>query len=117
MPSARETNTMSEGLMRILNEITKMKAMPDGDLQFPVELETMVLQYLRPVTAQEQTPGGQMGGMQPPMDPMMGAPMDPMMDPMMAMAGPPGLPPGVPANPMMPGGGINPDELRRMLEQ
>lgn len=122
MGSARETNTMSEGLHRILNEITKMKVMPDGDLPFLVELETDIINYLRPMTegAQGGEMGGMAGGMGAPVPEMAmaggggGMPMD--------MGGAPGplppLPPdaGTPANPVLPGGGIsNPDELRRVL--
>lgn len=103
MPSTRESNTMAEGLQRVLNELVKMKTMPDTDLAFIVDLETEIVDYLRSPTSGQQESGeyapqdslaGGMGG---------GPPMMPM------------APPGTPAGggisaPMIPG-----DELTRML--
>lgn len=93
--SSRETNTMAEGLRKILNEITGMKMMPDADLDFLIgQLETPILQYLRNPVGPAQPPaqmGGSMGG------------------------GMPGGPPPGPAGPGMAVPLINPDELSRML--
>lgn len=103
MASSRETNTMSEGLRKMLSEITNLKTMPDSDLPFLINLETQILDYLRTPTAATQ------GGQPLPGGPMGGGPMGMM----------PQAPPGTPA-----GGGIgmgagmpNPDELRRVLQQ
>ena len=101
MPSSRETNTMAEGLRRILNEITSMKTMPDGDLEFLVGLETEVLQYLRTPTSQAQASGMQgpsaQGGM--------GSPV----------AQYPSAPPGTPAGGGIGAPAIDPGELQRMI--
>lgn len=103
MASQRSTNTMAEVLQRIMGEIAKAKALPDSDIEFLVELETAIIEYLRA----PESPEAQQAGPPPP-PPMMGGSMG--MGPPDAM----GLPPGVPAG----GGGmpqIPPEELARML--
>lgn len=47
MPSGRSTNTMVESLQNVLKDISQMKTMPDANLDFLVELETMILAFLR----------------------------------------------------------------------
>jgi hypothetical protein len=100
--SQRETNTMAEGLQRVLNEITKMKVMPDGDLPFLVQLETEILQYLKapsPDQGQQQAPPQQ-------------SPLDGAMSQVMGGA-PPMAGPGGGGPPPLPLG--TPDEALRML--
>lgn len=114
MASSRETNTMAEGLQRCLNEISKMKTMPDSDLDFLVQLESMIVEYLRAPSDSEMPPPAPPGPAGGAMDPMAAAMAGPGAPPMMP-PGPPGLPPGVTPGgaPMVPS--INPDELRRVL--
>ncbi len=109
MASQRETNTMSEGLQRVLNEITKMKVMPDGDLPFLVNLETSILQYLKapsPDQGQQQQAPPQPSPLDGAMSQVMGG------APMMA-GGPPPMMAGGGGPPPLPLG--NPDEALRML--
>lgn len=47
MPSGRSTNTMVEALQNVLRDISQMKTMPDANLEFLVDLETMILAFLR----------------------------------------------------------------------
>lgn len=116
---------MAEGLRRILNEITSMKTMPDGDLSFLVQLETEILSYLRTPTEQAQMGQGA-NGQSPDLSMMgggggMGGGLPPGMDASGGMGSPVGSfpmpPPGTPASGgiPVPGAGINPDELRRVL--
>lgn len=89
MPSQRETNTMAEGLQKVLNELTKMKVLPDSDLPFILQLESEIVSYLRPPEAGGSATQGDLGTMGNAMQTVMGG-------------GTPG--PGMP----------NPDEMRRM---
>lgn len=101
MPS-RSTNTMQEALQRVLSDLAVMKTLPDADLEFIVNLETTVLQKLRePIdniaragltNAPPQMGPGGAGGANPS---MVGAGV-----------------PGIRSEPQ-----INPDELRRMIQQ
>lgn len=115
MSSSRETNTMSEGLQRMMADIAKLKTMPDSDLPFLVQLETGILGYLRPPTPEAPagvgsapTPGG-MGMAGPP--PQMGGSMGP------APGQPAIMPPGVPAGGAPSAPQIHPEELIRLLSQ
>ncbi len=87
----RQDNTMSEGLRKLLGDISEMKLAPDADLPFLIQLETQVLGKLKGGVDQALDPnsGGGPAG-------LMGSP-----------AGTPGL--------MQGPGPMNPDELRRML--
>jgi len=112
----KSTNTQSEILQSILGDISVAKTLPDADLQFLVELETMILSKVREPMDQA---AGQLGPQGP------AAPGGP---PPGAMGPPPGMPPMGP----MPGGpppdtgggagvpglrnpGPSPDELSRLL--
>ncbi len=100
--AARSTNTMIEGLQRLLSDIAQMKSLADSDLPFLVELETMVLGKLR-------------------------APVQQMSDQGMMPQGPPAAPPGMEGGmgPSFQGAGLpgvatqpaapNADELSRLL--
>lgn len=107
--ATRTTDTMQEVLGKILRQISDAKAMPDSDLEFLVNMETMILQELRAPADQGQAQAAMTGAAPGPMN----GGMPPGM-----MAGPPpgagGLPPG-----MTPGGpppmAGNPDEMARML--
>lgn len=84
MAGARSTNTFSEFLQRLLGDVSAAKIMPDADLQWIVELETMIVQKARdPITAMQSA-----GTTQSPMQPGMGA--------MPPMPGPAAMPPGMP---------------------
>jgi hypothetical protein len=61
--ATRQTNTMVEALQRLHGDIAQMKILPDADLPFIMELETMIVEKLRnPVTKMESEgmlpPGG-----------------------------------------------------------
>jgi hypothetical protein len=45
--SDRQTNTMAEGLQKLLSDISAMMAAPDADLDFLGQLQTVVLQKIR----------------------------------------------------------------------
>lgn len=96
----RGTNTMQEGLAKMVSEISQLKITPDADLEFLITLETQILQYIK-TKANGALQGGMpgMGG-----GGMMGAPL-----PSFAGQGAG----GVMQSPGMP----NPDELRRMTTQ
>jgi hypothetical protein len=131
---ATKSTTQGEALRGVLSTISEMKAMPDADIPYLTNLETMVLGYLRaPFEAQQQAQ--QMSaGQGAPGAPPMGMPGMPPGIPgallggaMGAPGGPPGMPPGMPpgAMPGPPGprvpGIMNHapmppvDELRRLL--
>lgn len=114
MPGTRGKNTMAEALQSILPEISYMKTLPDADLPFLLDLETLLLKKLR---APVEEMVGQMDGQLPPSGLMTGAGSAPGMSeaPMPgAIPGAPTPPPGVPG--IRQGVGMpNPDELRRMI--
>lgn len=64
----RSENTMAESLQKMLGQVSDMKVLPDADLQFLIELETVILTKLRaPIDdIMGQGAGGQggAGGMQ-----------------------------------------------------
>lgn len=119
--ATRGMNTMAEGLASLMGDIAQMKAQPDADLQFLIELETMILRKLRePVdnmAGQMAGPGAGPGpvpgmgpGSTPPGPDMGGMPMGPPPGP------PRGEPGGSPRGMMMGPGAPNPDELRRLMQ-
>lgn len=80
MPSGRSTNTMSEALVSMLQDVTLMKTLPDADVEWIINtLETPILMKIREplqkmyesgssaVPPMEAPPGGMdpMGGMMP----------------------------------------------------
>ncbi len=60
--AGRASNTMIEGLQQLVTNIAQLKTTPDADVQWLLELESLVLQKLRePVDAmagQMTGPGG-----------------------------------------------------------
>ena len=113
MAAGRSTNTMSEVLVTILRELSVAKTLPDSDLQFLVDVETLILQKLRaPLDAAAAAMGPAAGPTLPPDQSQM-APMMPMAPPMDAPVPPPPAegPPGLRQQPPMP----SPDELQRLL--
>lgn len=109
-------NTHEEILRKILSSVSDLKLTPDADLEWDVQLETLILQKLREpidrIQALSNAPAPPGAGGMPP---GMGGPM--------GMGGPQPGPGG-----MMPGMGLpsvnpsaagpsspNPDELRRLL--
>lgn len=95
----RTTNSMPEGLRKLLGDIADLKLSDDADLPFLINLETMVLQRLKGGADQAMQGGGGPAG-------LMGSPAPPP-----GMGSPQGTP-GLQQGPMMP----NPDELRRTLQ-
>lgn len=74
----RSQNTMAESLQKMLGDVADMKVLPDADLQFLIELETVILQKLRaPIDDIMGQSAGQMQ-QQMPMVPGSGAPSMPM---------------------------------------
>lgn len=105
MPGTRQTNTFTEGLHSLLPAVSMLKTTPDADLNFIMELETMIVTKIREPQdqlAQLQAQQAGQGGM-PPMDMQMAGPM-----------GPPGIPPGVAGLRQMPPQ-VSGDELGRLL--
>lgn len=92
----RSQNTMAESLQNMLGDLADMKVLPDADLEFLIELETLILKKLRaPIDALMQ---GQNAGSQ------------------MPVPGGPGMPggervPGLMSSPAMP----NMDEFMRSM--
>lgn len=113
----RAQNTMAEGLSAMLQDIGAMKALPDADLQYLIELEQMILSKVRaPVDAMAGGMSGpgpagvnMAGGPVPGMGPGSTPPMPPPPGPPMGTPG--GPPSGLAPSPQMP----NADELRRVL--
>jgi hypothetical protein len=103
----RTTDTFTEGLRKLLSQITDLKMTDDVDLPFVINLETQVLNRLKQQGSDALNGTGIAG-----QNPLLPAMPPPGMGP---MGPPPGLAPGpVPglmAGPSMP----NPDELRRVL--
>jgi hypothetical protein len=128
MPT-RTDNTFQEELTKLLTTIAGMKVLPDADLAWLANLETMVLSKLRaPIDSIQQqgltsapAPGGGAPGSSLGFN---GAPSPGGMDGGTNMP-PQAMPPQQPAGtgqgvngvPSMVGGNINPDELRRLIGQ
>lgn len=109
MASGRSTNTMVEGLQNVLRDISQMKTMPDANLDFLVNLETMILAFLRKPMEDYMSQQGSAGqGSSAPGSTTPGAP--PANGPSFTGQGVPGLATGT-------GGTIPPDELRRLFQQ
>lgn len=113
--AVKSTNTQAEVLQSVLSDISVAKTLPDADLNFLVELETMILQKLRQPLDQAS---GQLGPAGPTTPPPPGAGPGAMGGP----TPPPPMPGG--AEFAMPGGGgppgvrnagPPPDELARLL--
>lgn len=107
--ASRSTNTMAEFLQRMLGDLAEAKTLPDADLQFLIQLETIILQKLRaPIDAlmgQMEGQGGDqaLAGMQGAMTPD-------------ALPGMPGAQPAARVTgTRMEAPQINPDELRRTM--
>lgn len=123
--ATRSANTMSEGLQKILADISALKIAPDADIPFLINLETAVASKLREPfdKAAGQMEGAGMPG--PPSDPSMagggppvpngGSPIDmsQLPPPQQGPGAVPGGINGMRTTPAMP----NPDELRRVLGQ
>jgi hypothetical protein len=130
----RATNTFSEGLQKLLQEIAGLHVLPDADMEFLAQLQQMVVGKMRePIDQQtsqglSQVPGNPgmmpppMGGGMPPMGagPMSGGmPPGGGMDAMLGMAGG-GTPPGGGMGPGIPGlrqesAAPSADALQRLL--
>jgi hypothetical protein len=101
--AARSTNTMAEGLQRLLSDIAQMKTTMDADLPFLLQIETLIVDKLRDPVRQMQEQGmlppgqgAQQGVQQGGLPPFSGA--------------------AQPQRGLLPGPGApNADELRRLL--
>lgn len=124
MAGTRGMNTMSEGLQKLMQDITALKATPDADVAFLIGLETTILGKLRegfaeaanqlpppPGNAMEAGMGAEMMGA--------GAGMEMAGAGMMGAAGGGGVPMGAagPGGPLPapPGPRFSPDVMRRAL--
>ncbi len=109
---SRTTNTMSEGLQKLLGDIANLKMTPDADLPFLINLETSILGYLKQGADQalQPSPGAPPGMAGGATTPALG--MAPGMGSGPGTGTPQGVP-GVMQGPAMP----NPDELRRVLQR
>ena len=88
----QQNNTMAEGVRKMLQVITDMKLMPDADLPWLINMETEMIQYLRPPapqSQQQQQVSPDMQQMAPAMAQSMGGNQAPMpnMDEMARMTG------------------------------
>jgi hypothetical protein len=91
----RSTNTATEALQKLLSDIAMMKAMPDANLEFLVQIETAILQEIRSPSGTQDPAAAQQMAPPPPLNPQ--------------MAGEGGMR-GLVTSPMG-----NMDEMRRML--
>lgn len=110
MPPQKAHETAEDSLKKILGDIAQMSILPDADPQFVQQLQQMVTDHLRQVGSATPggmaAPGGGPSGGGAPSGPPLGAQPPPGM-----MTG--GAQPSL--NPLS-GGGINTDELQRMLQ-
>jgi hypothetical protein len=109
--SGRQTNTLDEFLQKMMRLISDAKQVADNNgLAFLIQLETMILQYIRAPLQQAGVAMPPMGGGQAGMPG--GQPAPPGMPP-------PGMPPGMMTPPGLTPGpqGVGPaaDEFRRIL--
>ena len=124
MPT-RSMNTQTEVLSKMASMIFDAKVSDDADLPFLIQLETMILNYLKngPEGQGQEDPGYAGMGPAPGGPPPGMGPGGPMPD-MVAEPGPvPGMGP-MPTGPGAgglpgagPGGAVAGDELRRLLQQ
>lgn len=112
------TNTQAEALRKILSDISNIKTFPDADLEFLINLETMILQQIRGQVEQNMAPkdtGMDQGLAAMAANPSMPGSTGPMgpagPSPMGQFGGFGGGVPGIRQDP----GAPNPDELRRMI--
>lgn len=108
MGTTRSVNTMAEGLQNMMGEISRMKLMPDADLEFLIGLETSILNYTHQ-QATQTTPQQQLG----PYPPQQGAMMPSPMGSRLANVPPPAPGGGMPGGPPTP---PNMDEIARALQ-
>lgn len=104
MAGTRLTNTFEEGLQKLFRQISDLKLMEGADLEWLINLETMVIERIQqPAQDQFQAGMGELG-------------MQPQFPPMPDMGGVPG-PPGGTMGGMIGADPIsqNPDELRRLM--
>lgn len=132
MAGTRGMNTMSEGLQKIMQDLTSLKATPDADVAFLIGLETTILGKLRegfdqaagqmpapPGNAMEMGGGlGGLGGLGAGMEAagadLMGAGAGALAG--VGAGGPPaGLPGAGGPMPTSPGPRFNPDVMRRAM--
>jgi hypothetical protein len=68
--ATRAQTTMAESLQKMLGDVADMKVLPDADLEFLIQLETVILQKLRApiddIMGQNQQAQPQMGAQQSP---------------------------------------------------
>lgn len=108
---ASNITTMSEGLNKLLSEISQMMPLPDADLDFLTKLQMVITSFIR--QPQQQPGNPQQSPNIPPAPPPAGmgsAPMAPGMAPGMGAANLGGMGGATPSVPTP-----NPDELRRVL--
>lgn len=98
--SDRQTNTMAEGLQKLLSDIAAMQAAPDADLDFLGQLQTVILTKIRAPFDQTQNSQAGMGG----------APSPDSQGPSPQQFGPANVP-----GTRNPGATPNADELRRVI--
>lgn len=117
MGGTRGTNTMSEGLQKLMQDITGLKATPDADVSFLINLETTILSKLREGFANAA------GQLPPPpgnaMEMGQGGGGDPMAGGGGMLGGGGGVAAGMPGPggpmPTAPGPRFSPDMMRRAL--
>ena len=109
MPSIKSGGTFVDALRNLLGDLAQISTMPDADLQFTVQLQGVITQFIRQQALDTLGPPGGAGANAGPE--AGGAPSTPGL-------GPPPAPTGI-----EPGGGAgmagmgtpNPDELRRVM--
>lgn len=108
--ATRSTNTQVEALGKLISDLAEIKQFPDADLPFLIQLETIILQYLRAPLDEMKGGGGGQGG--PPGGPGGFPPQTPNQT-----QRPGGPMPGaqMPGSPGGPGGAPDLDELRRIM--
>lgn len=108
--ASRSTNTMVEGLQKMLTDLAQMKTLMDADLPFILQIETLIVDKLRDPAQRMQQAGLLPPGQAPGPDPSQGAgpPGMPAPGPSFQGGGSPGVMSGAPAP--------NADELRRLLQ-
>lgn len=102
--ASRSTNTMVEGLQKMLTDLAQMKTLMDADLPFILQIETMIVDKLRDPARRMQ----EAGLLPPGQAPDQGAPQMPPPGPSFQGGGSAGVMSGAPAP--------NADELRRLLQ-
>jgi hypothetical protein len=111
--AVKTENTMAEGLQSLVTDIATLKFTADADMEFLIQLETMILGYMKGPMMQQQQQGGmgQMG--QGPPGGMGGGQMQMPASPLATrglMNAPGGAGPSAPMAPPV-------DEISRMLSR